>query len=255
MTQEGKHVAVTGASSGIGEAIARAYAAAGARVTVVARRRDRLEALAADLGAAVHVAPADMEDAAAAVGWIDAAEAAQGPIDVLVLNAGVQYVEPALGVDDARELAIMTVNLLAPLRIARRVAPAMAARGAGAIVVVSSIAGLVNTPGMAHYNASKAGVAAWFETLRDELRGSGVRVCTVYPGPVATAMETAAREKIGASAAADRLPTGTPERLAARVLKAVAKGSPRVVYPRIYGAMRYARITSQWFTSRFAPRL
>ena len=92
MTQEGKHVAVTGASSGIGEAIARAYAAAGARVTVVARRRDRLEALAADLGAAVHVAPADMEDAAAAVGWIDAAEAAQGPIDVLVLNAGVQYV-------------------------------------------------------------------------------------------------------------------------------------------------------------------
>lgn len=254
MAQQGRHVAVTGASSGIGEAIARAFAAKGDRVTLVARRRERLEALAAELGGAAFVAPADMADRDASVGWIAAAEAAHGPIDVAVLNAGIQYVEPALGVDDAREEAIFAVNLAAPLRIARRVVPPMVARGAGAVVVVASVAGLVNTPGMAHYNASKAGVAAWFETLRDELRGTGVHVCTVYPGPVATPMERAARDKIGPNTAADRLPTGTPEALAALVVKAVAKRTPRIVYPRVYGAMRYARVTSQWFTSRFAPR-
>ncbi|TNF36010.1 MAG: SDR family NAD(P)-dependent oxidoreductase [Deltaproteobacteria bacterium] len=248
------HVAITGASSGIGEAIARAYAAAGHRVTLVARRRELLEALAAEIGPGAHVEVADMANPAASVDWIGDAEAALGPIDVLVLNAGVQPIGPALDLDDAGEEALFAVNLRAPIRIARRIVPDMLARGGGTVVVVASIAGLVNTPQMAHYNASKAGVAAWFETLGDELRDTPVKVCTVYPGPVETAMERAAHAKIGPNAAADALPTGTPEELAELLMKAVAKGRARLIYPRVYGVLRFARVTSQWFTSRFAPR-
>jgi len=254
MRGEDLHVAVTGASSGIGEAIARAYAAAGHRVTLVARRRDRLESIAGELGTRAHVAVADMADGEQAVGWLADAQEALGPIDVLVLNAGIQYVEPALGVDDDREAAILAVNLVAPLRIARRVVPGMLERGRGAVVIVSSIAGLVNTPRMAHYNATKAGVAAWFDTLRDELRDTPVDVCTVFPGPVATELEKRAREKIGPSAVADKLPMGTPEELAALIMKSVEKGRPSLIYPRPYNILRFARMTSQWFTSRFAPR-
>lgn len=255
MGRDQGHIVITGASSGIGESTARAFATAGNRLTIVARRVDRLEALARELEVPVHVAPADLADLDAAVGWLDGAVAAHGPIDVAVLNAGVQYVEPALGVDDARAEALLAVNLLAPLRIGRRVARAMVERGQGTIVVVSSVAALVNTPGMAHYNASKAGVAAWFETLRDELRGSGVRILTVYPGPVKTAMEQAARARIGPNPQADRMPTGTPDELAGRIRRAVARGGERIVYPRIYGALRYARVTSQWVTSRLAPKV
>lgn len=255
MERDRGHIVITGASSGIGEAVARAFATVGNRLTIVARRADRLEALARELSVPVHVAPADLADPEHATAWIDAAVAAHGPIDVAVLNAGVQYVEPALGVDDERALALFHVNLIAPVRIARVIAQAMVARGQGTIVVVSSIAALVHTPGMAHYSASKAGVAAYFETLGDELRGSGVRVVTVYPGPVKTPMEAAARARIGPDPRADRLPVGSAEELAGRLRQAVARGASRVVYPRIYGALRYARASSQWVTSRLAPKV
>jgi len=249
------HIVVTGASSGIGLAVARAFATGDNRLTLVARREALLRELAQTLPGAPHVAVADLAAPGEAAGWVDAAVSAHGPIDVLVLNAGVQFVEPALGVDDARAEALLGVNLLTPVRIARRVAPEMVARGRGVIVVVASVAALVNTPGMAHYNASKAGVAAYFETLRDELRGSGVDVLVVYPGPVATPMERAARERLGPNATADRLPTGTPEALAALIRRGVRRGEARIVYPRAYGALRHTRVVAQWFMSRLAPKV
>ena len=255
MSRDTGHIAITGASSGIGEAVARAFATPGNRLTLVARRGELLRELAATLAVPVHVAPADLADPDASLAWLDAAVAAHGPIDVLVLNAGVQVVEPALDVAADRADALFAVNLLAPVRLAQRVAPEMVARGAGAIVVVASVAALVNTPGMAHYNASKAGVAAFFETLRDELRGTGVTVLVVYPGPVATAMERAARARIGPSPSADRLPTGTSDELADLIRRAVRRGKPRIIYPRVYCAVRYTRVASQWFTSKFAPKL
>jgi short-subunit dehydrogenase len=251
------HVAITGASAGIGEALARAWMRPGHALTLVARREGPMEALRSEAesrGARGQVFAADMADLERATGWIDAAEAGQGPIDVLVLNAGIQHVARALDLDDAAVEHQLRVNTMAPLRLARRVAPGMVARGRGTIVVVSSVAGLTHTPMMADYSASKAAVAAFFETLRVELQGTGVHIVTVYPGPVATAMERAARDRIGDGLLQRTLPTGQPEVLATRIVEAVERRLPRVVYPSFYELSRLARTASQWLTWKLAPR-
>lgn len=257
MSRDQGHIVITGASAGIGEGIARAFAGAGQRLTLVARRVPPMEALATELagsGTACRVIGCDLSDLDKATSWVVEAEAAHGPIDVLVLNAGVQIVRRALSVTDAEAEAEMRLNLLAPQRLTRLVAPAMLARGGGTIVVIGSMAGLTHTPGMADYSATKAGVAAYFETLRVELEGSGVNVVTVYPGPVATAMETAARARLTEDFLSKRLPTGTPDELGRLVRKAVRHGDPRLIYPKIYGLTRYLRVPSQWATYRFAPK-
>ena len=143
---------------------------------------------------------------------------------------------------------------MSPLRIARKVASDMVARGRGTIVIVSSLSAITHTPQMADYSASKAYVSAFFETLGAELRGTGVHVLTVYPGPVATDMEKAARARLEDDFFARSVPTGTPERLAELIETAIEKREPRVIYPKVYSATRFARATSQWLTYRFAPR-
>lgn len=249
------HIVVTGASSGIGDAIARAFDAPEHRLTLIARRADRLEALAADLGATCHVEPADLSDPAAFVAALDAAEALHGPVDVLVNNAGIQYVEPTAGVDADRIRTLLDVDLTSPLVGIRRVLPGMLERGRGHIVNISSMAGITPTPGMTHYNAAKAGLAAASESLRVELRGTGVGVLTVYPGPVTTPMEQAARASFVDSPAVRSVPTGTAEGLARRIKAAVDRDAARVIYPGVYGLSRYTRVLSQWITNRFTPAL
>lgn len=251
------HVAVTGASAGIGAGIVKGFAADGQRLTLVARRRAPMEALAAEvtaLGASAKVIEADMNDLDAATAWVDEAEAAHGPIDVLVLNAGVQIVKAALNVSDAEAEAEVRINLLAPQRLARKIVPGMVSRGRGTVVIVASMASITHTPGMADYSATKSGVAAYFETLRVELKGTGVNVVTVYPGPVATDMETAARERLETSFLSKSIPTGNCDELARIVRKTVASGGARIVYPRLYGITRYLRVSSQWATNAFAPK-
>jgi short-subunit dehydrogenase len=251
------HVAVTGASAGIGLAIARAFAKPPNKLTLVARRRAPMEALAAEalgVGVPTYVAEADMNDLYQATAWVDEAEQRNGPIDVLVLNAGVQKVGPALSFSVEDSETQLRVNVMAPLRLARKVAPGMVARGRGTIVVVSSMSGIAYTPQMADYSASKAAVSAFFETLGVELEGTGVHVLTVYPGPVTTDLETAARAKLEDGFVQRNIPTGKPDELAELVQRAIEKRSPRLFYPRFYAAARFARVTSQWLTYRFAPR-
>jgi len=251
------HIAVTGASAGIGLAIARAFAQKPNQLTVVARRRAPLEALAQEAlaaGVATFVAESDMADLEHCCDWVDEAEARQGPIDVLVLNAGVQKVGPALSFSVAETEAMMRVNVMAPLRLVRKVAPVMVARGRGTIVVVASVSGITYTPQMADYSASKAAVSAFSETLSVELKGTGVHVLTVYPGPIATDMEKAARANLVDGFLTRSIPMGTPEDLADQIQSAILKEAPRLVFPRVYGATRFARVTSQWLTYRFAPR-
>jgi short-subunit dehydrogenase len=251
------HIAITGASAGIGLAIAKRFARPGNFLSLVARRRGLLESLATEAqqaGAKTFVAEADMADLEQATGWVDAAEQALGPIDVLVLNAGIQKVAPALAlsVDDSE--AQLRINVMAPLRQARLVAPRMVTRGQGTIVIVSSLAGLTHTPQMADYSATKAHVSAFFETLGAELKGTGVHVVTVYPGPVTTDMERAARDKLEDGFLQRNIPTGTPDELAGLLESAIERRDPRVVYPKVYGATRFARAASQWLTYRLAPR-
>lgn len=249
------HIVITGASSGIGDAIARALGTAEHRLTLIARRADRLEALAEAIPATCHVEPADLSDPAAFVAALDAAEAAHGPIDALINNAGIQYVEATAGVGPERIHTLLTVDLESPLVGIHRVLPGMLDRGRGHIVNIASMAAITPTPGMAHYNAAKSGLAAASESLRVELAGTGVSVLTVYPGPVSTPMEAAARGSYTDSFGLRHVPTGQADVLARKIERAMARGSARVVYPGIYGITRYTRVISQWVTDRFTPSL
>lgn len=254
------HVAVTGASSGIGEALGREMARSGAAVTLVARRAALLEALDGELcsaGARTCVIPADLSDPEAACAWIPRAEAALGPIDVLINNAGVQDVGPFAESDPASTRRLLALDLETPLRLVREVLPGMLARRSGVIVNVTSLAGLVPTPGMIAYDAAKAGLSAASEALRWELRGTGVHVLTVYPGPVETAMARAAIDVYDGAGGgvASRMPIGTTDVLARRVRRAIERRSARVVYPRFYWLSALFPGISRAVTGLLTPRL
>jgi len=249
------HILLTGASSGIGEAMARYWGGREHKLTLAARSEDKLHQLADELACETFVFRADLNDLSVCPELVEAAVAAFGPIDVLVNNAGIQYTEPAVGVSTERLDRLFTVDLLAPFHLVRHVLPDMLERRAGTIVNISSMAGIIHTPGMMHYNAAKAGLAAGSESLRIELRDSGVHVLTVYPGPVASPMEEAARKKYAATFAARLAPTGKPEVLARLVDQAINRRKARVVYPRLYAMTRYTRVSSQWITDRATPPL
>jgi short-subunit dehydrogenase len=246
------HVAITGASSGIGEAVAREFGRAGASLSLIARRRDRLETLARSFDRC-HVVAHDLSIPQRATEWIAAAEAALGPIDVLVNNAGVQIVGPTSETDPNGGDLLLCTNLLTPLRLTRAVLPQMLERGIGTIVDIASMAALAPTPGMSWYNASKAGIAAASEALRGELRGTGVHVVTVYPGIIETAMAHAAIDLARPSRLLALQPRGNVEVLARRIRLAVERRHARVIYPRMNALARWFPTITRWLMDRYTP--
>ena len=250
------HAIITGASSGIGEALARAFAAAGYSLTLVARRQAELQALADSLDVPCHVVPHDLSDPAHAADFIDAARAALGPIDVLINNAGMQVIGRTDEVDiDACERSIR-LNLLTPLRLTRAVLPEMKARGSGTIVDVASMAALAPTPGMAWYSASKAGLAGASDAIRAELMGTGVHVVTVYPGIIGeTDMGGKGLTRYKPTLALKLQPQGTTAELSKRVLNAVTKRRDRVIYPSFNISARHFPGLTRWVMDRFSPEL
>lgn len=184
---------VTGSSSGIGAALARELARRGHQLVLVARSAERLQALAAELAPhPVHVLPADLSrraDRAALAGRI--ADLGLIP-DVLVNNAGLSVVALAAKTEPERQLNLVEVNVAAVVDLCSRFLPGMVARGRGAVLNVSSVAGFGPLPGQASYGAAKAFVASYTESLRSELRGTGVTVTALCPGPVDTGLDVAA---------------------------------------------------------------
>ncbi len=243
------HVAVTGASSGIGEAIARAFGQQGCSLTLVARRTADLERLAAEFAGRCQIFTRDLADSPNCTDWLPPAQASFGPIDVLVNNAGMENTGPTLHTDPAHGVKLLHLNLHTPILLTRAVLPEMVARKAGTVVQVASVAALVPAPMQAWYGASKAGLAAFSEALRAELAGSGVHVVTVYPGPVKTAMADAAYERFGGrQGVVGMLPEGNTAELAELVLDAVERKRPRVIYPRFYTLTRWAPWFARWTT-------
>ncbi|HRI66970.1 MAG TPA: SDR family NAD(P)-dependent oxidoreductase [Polyangium sp.] len=249
------HVAITGASVGIGEAMARAWAAKGASLTLIARRKDKLDALAKELGPNVYVHELDLSDSDRATEWIVPAEKALGPIDVIINNAGVQHVEKTELAKPEEGEKLLRLNVFSPLRIVHALLPGMITRKSGTIVDVASMCAITPMPGMYYYNASKGALACASEGLRGELRGTGVHIVTVYPGPVATDMGTSGLAKYESTWASRLSPMGNSEALAKLVVRAVEKKKARVVYPRsLESAMLFPRL-ARWVTAMFTPPL
>jgi NADP-dependent 3-hydroxy acid dehydrogenase YdfG len=180
----GRVAIVTGASRGIGHAVARALTGAGARVAMLARGAEALRAAAEPLGALA--VPCDVADEEAATAAVARVRAEIGDPGILVNNAGLFVLMPVESQSTAGLRATLDVNLIAPFVLARALIPAMRAAGRGHIVTIGSIADRVTFPENGAYAASKFGARAMHQVMREELRGSGVRATLVSPGPVDT---------------------------------------------------------------------
>jgi 3-oxoacyl-[acyl-carrier protein] reductase len=192
---DGRTALVTGASGGIGAAIAAALHARGAAVALSGTRRDALEALAARLGERAHVCPADLRDPASADALVAEAEQAAGPLHVLVNNAGLTRDMLALRMGDEDWRTVLDVDLAAPFRLARAVLRGMLRRRAGRIVNIGSIVGATGNAGQANYAAAKAGLIGLTKALAQEVAPRGITVNAVAPGFVVTPMTEALSEQ------------------------------------------------------------
>jgi NADP-dependent 3-hydroxy acid dehydrogenase YdfG len=189
----GKAVAITGASSGIGEATALALARAGASVALGARREDRIEALATrieDEGGTAFAHAVDVADEAQARGFVEATHERFGRLDTLVNNAGVMLLGPVEGTSADEWRTMIGVNLLGLMYCTSAALPIMRAQEGGDIVNISSVAGRFARLGNAVYAATKFGVGAFSEGLRQEVTEGGIRVIVVEPGYVDTELQS-----------------------------------------------------------------
>jgi NADP-dependent 3-hydroxy acid dehydrogenase YdfG len=189
----GKAVAITGASSGIGEATALTLAKAGASVALGARRKDRIDELAArieDVGGTAVALEVDVSDEAAARGFIEAAHERLGRLDTLVNNAGVMLLGPVEQADSEDWRTMINVNLLGLMYCTHAALPIMLGQESGDIVNISSVAGRFARAGNAVYAATKFGVGAFSEGLRNEITERGVRVTLIEPGFVETELQS-----------------------------------------------------------------
>lgn len=184
-----KTVIITGASEGVGAAVAGLFAEAGANLMLVARGRKNLEKVADALRdrARVEIFPMDVADQDACVDLFKKAQFEFGRVDILVNNAGYHARGPVEGVDADDLAKIIDVNLRAPIVLSRLALPYLREAGEGAIINVGSLAGKVIYPGAATYSASKAGLRSFSLALSEELRETGIKVGLVSPGPINTA--------------------------------------------------------------------
>jgi 3-oxoacyl-[acyl-carrier protein] reductase len=208
----GKTALVTGASGGLGGAIARALYGQGAIVALSGTRREALESLAGELGSRAHVLPCDLADAAAVEALVPAAEAAMGSLDILVNNAGVTRDNLFMRMKDAEWDTVIAVDLTAAFRLSRACLKGMMRRRFGRIIGVTSIVGVTGNPGQGNYAAAKAGMIGMSKSLAAEVASRGITVNCIAPGfiasPMTDALNDKQRESILASVPTGRLGAG-----------------------------------------------
>jgi len=223
---QGKNVLLTGASRGVGQVIARTFARAGANLVLVARTQEALEQLAAELqpmGVRVVALPADLGDFTSHDELVERATHALGSLDILVNNAALE--ENAFYADHARDKIeqMVRIDLLAPMLLTRSVLPQLLARKAGHIVNIASVAGKNGAAYDASYAAAKAGLIVFSQSLRAELKGSGVGISCVSPGFISD---------VGMYANKTRATNNT------RTLRAAGESSPQLVADSVLRAIR-----------------
>ncbi|MFW6076524.1 MAG: 3-oxoacyl-ACP reductase FabG [Hyphomicrobiales bacterium] len=216
----GKGALVTGASGGIGEAIARSLHAQGASVAISGTRAAVLEELAGALGGNVHVLPCDLSQPKEVEALVPAAETALGKLDILVNNAGITRDNLAMRMKDDEWDSVINVNLSAAFRLSRACLRPMMKRRFGRIISIASVVGVTGNAGQANYAAAKAGMIGMTKSLAQELASRAITVNCVAPGFIETAMTGALDEKqrtqILSAVPAGRL--GRPDDVAAAVI-------------------------------------
>jgi short-subunit dehydrogenase len=251
--QEVGRVLITGASAGIGAELAREFAKHGHRLTLVARRRDKLQQLAAELagehGVDVRLVVQDLAKPAGPAAVVKAVQADGEPVGILVNNAGVIDVGPFVASEMDKIAGLVNLNVRALTELTGLLLPAMVERRFGRILNVASLAAFQPVPSMAAYAASKAYVLSFTEALSEELRGSGVKVCAVCPGMTDTDMAT---EIKAGSAAASKLPKqllSDPADVAAQAYRALMSGQV-VLVPGLPNQITaaWAQVTPRWLT-------
>lgn len=253
-----KVVVITGASRGIGLALANAYGQKGAKVALLARDTEALERATDDLGRRGIRAAFFRCDVAVEQDCVDslgAVRARFARIDVLVNNAGVTLLSPVEAVRPETLTEVMAINVLGPLRLSQNVLKEMRARGDGQIVFLSSVAAMRALPGLGGYAATKAAVSALADALRVELRDTGIDIITISPGKTKTDIVQSARGPGGGARPLEHLqPTMSPEHVA----EAVVDASQRRARRRTLGAgahlIELAQRLSPGLTDRLAAR-
>lgn len=250
------HIFLTGASTGIGNAIAREldkHYKGEAAFSLVSRKKDLLDELAKTLRSKSAVYAADLSEPAVAEMTLDRAVKDNGPIDILINNAGMQHIDhfAAIKNDDAEQM--LKLNYTTPVRLMRRVLPSMGERNTGVIINIASLGGITPTPYMSEYCATKAALAALATALAGEYKDSKLHFLTVYPGPVETPMAEKAHGRFSGNAA-QNVPYGTPEGLATEIRKAIEKKKGKVIYPAVYQTADMFRDFAIWVTAQMAPK-
>jgi 3-oxoacyl-[acyl-carrier protein] reductase len=214
-----KTALVTGATGGIGGAIAKALHKQGATVAISGRQQDKLDKLAAELGSRVHVVPCDLGNKAQVAKLIDEATAKLGRLDILVNNAGLTKDNLFMVMKDEQWDEVIAVNLTSTFMLMRAAARGMmrAKTGYGRIVNISSVSGIIGNPGQGNYAASKAGMIGMSKSLAREVASRGITVNCIAPGFISTPMTDALNEKQVATIR-EAIPAqkfGTPDDIAA----------------------------------------
>jgi len=245
-----RSIVITGASSGIGAALAQAYAGPGIALALLGRNTDRLEQTAAacrSAGASVITAPLDVTDADAMRDWLLERDRTD-PIDLIIANAGISGGTGGDGEGEAQARRIFAVNIDGVLNTVLPLLPAMTGRGRGQIALMSSLAGFMGFPGAPAYSASKAAVKAYGEALRGSVHGRGVGVSVICPGFVTSPM-TAANDYA--------MPFLMPADKAAAIIKGgLARNRARIAFPwPMLALVRFAAILPAALVDRMTRRL
>jgi short-subunit dehydrogenase len=238
MRWQGSVAVITGASRGIGRAVARAAANKGAQVGLISRSQAELDAVLNEIGGRGAVATADVADRAQVEKALASIETALGPVDILVNNAGMGSWGPFVEIPEDAARRVLELNLVAVLDLTRLVLPEMIERRRGHVVNIGSIAGRLGVPFESVYSTTKFGLAGFTETLAVEMAPFGVGVSMVNPGPV----DTAFGEVSGWPTTRPRVPRPvSPERVAAAVIAAVEHGGLERSVPRWLRAAHVVR--------------
>lgn len=241
-------VVITGASGGLGAAIARRYAADGAAVGLIARRSHELQTLAAEHPAQYRLQSADVRDSATMRAAAEALAAAQGLPDIVIANAGVSIGTLTEAAEDEQAFRdVFEINVIGMMNTFQPYVAAMRARGHGVLVGIASVAGYRGLPGSGAYSASKAAVISYLESLRVELHGSGVSVITICPGYIVTAMTSKNPYRMPFIMSADTA--------AAKIAAIVAQRKPYAVIPwQMAVVARLMHVLPRWIYDPLAAK-